>query len=99
MVRSAQVAGGALAAGTIGSLPSQSFADAPLAHLSASPPDLPPPPLSNADYWRFADWLAGYFDQLWDGDSAYYRSDTTHSFRNTGEGVARFFGITAPPNL
>jgi XRE family transcriptional regulator, regulator of sulfur utilization len=33
------------------------------------------------------------------GDSAYYRSDTTHSFRNTGEGVARFFGITTPPNL
>jgi transcriptional regulator with XRE-family HTH domain len=33
------------------------------------------------------------------GDSAYYRSDAPHSFRNTGPGVARFFGITTPPNL
>lgn len=33
------------------------------------------------------------------GDSAYYRSDTPHSFRNAGEGVTRFFGITTPPNL
>jgi transcriptional regulator with XRE-family HTH domain len=33
------------------------------------------------------------------GDSAYYRSDVPHSFRNTGPGVARFLGITTPPNL
>ena len=33
------------------------------------------------------------------GDSAYYRSDAPHSFRNAGDGVARFFGITTPPNL
>lgn len=33
------------------------------------------------------------------GDSAYYRSDVPHSFRNAGPGVARFFGITTPPNL
>jgi transcriptional regulator with XRE-family HTH domain len=33
------------------------------------------------------------------GDSAYYRSDVPHSFRNAGAGVARFFGITTPPNL
>ena len=33
------------------------------------------------------------------GDSAYYRSDAPHSFRNAGNGVARFFGITTPPNL
>jgi XRE family transcriptional regulator, regulator of sulfur utilization len=33
------------------------------------------------------------------GDSAYYRSDVPHSFRNTGRGVARFLGITTPPNL
>lgn len=33
------------------------------------------------------------------GDSAYYRSDVSHSFRNVGKGVARFFGITTPPNL
>jgi len=33
------------------------------------------------------------------GDSAYYRSDVPHSFRNVGAGVARFFGVTTPPNL
>lgn len=33
------------------------------------------------------------------GDSAYYRSDVPHSFRNLGPGVARFFGVTTPPNL
>jgi mannose-6-phosphate isomerase-like protein (cupin superfamily) len=33
------------------------------------------------------------------GDSAYYRSDAPHSFRNAGNGVARFLGVTTPPNL
>ncbi len=33
------------------------------------------------------------------GDSAYYRADLPHSFRNVGEGDARFLGITTPPNL
>jgi hypothetical protein len=73
VARSAQLAGGGLAVGALQPL-SRAFADAPLAHLSASPPELPPPPLSNGDYWRFADWLAQYFDQLWDGDHGYYRS-------------------------
>ena len=33
------------------------------------------------------------------GDSAYYRSDVPHSFRNAGRGMARFLGVTTPPNL
>ena len=33
------------------------------------------------------------------GDSAYYRSDVPHSFRNAGRGEARFLGVTTPPNL
>lgn len=33
------------------------------------------------------------------GDSAYYRADVPHSFRNAGTGRARFFGVTTPPNL
>lgn len=33
------------------------------------------------------------------GDSAYYRGDVPHSFRNTGKGEARFLGVTTPPNL
>lgn len=33
------------------------------------------------------------------GDSAHYRSDLPHSFRNVGRGEARFVGVTTPPNL
>ena len=33
------------------------------------------------------------------GDSAYYRADVPHLFRNVGEGEARFIGVTTPPNL
>jgi transcriptional regulator with XRE-family HTH domain len=33
------------------------------------------------------------------GDSAYYRADVPHSFRNAGTGEARFIGVTTPPNL
>jgi transcriptional regulator with XRE-family HTH domain len=33
------------------------------------------------------------------GDSAYYRADVPHSFRNAGAGEARFLGVTTPPNL
>ena len=33
------------------------------------------------------------------GDSAHYRSDLPHSFRNVGRGEARFIGVTTPPNL
>lgn len=33
------------------------------------------------------------------GDSAYYRADSPHSFRNSGRGEAIFFGVTTPPNL
>lgn len=33
------------------------------------------------------------------GDSAYYRSEMPHSFRNAGRGPARFIGVTTPPNL
>jgi len=33
------------------------------------------------------------------GDSAYYRADTPHSFRNAGRGEASFLGVTTPPNL
>lgn len=33
------------------------------------------------------------------GDSAYYRADLPHSFRNVGDGEAIFLGITTPPNL
>jgi transcriptional regulator with XRE-family HTH domain len=33
------------------------------------------------------------------GDSAYYRADVPHFFRNIGDDEARFLGVTTPPNL
>jgi transcriptional regulator with XRE-family HTH domain len=33
------------------------------------------------------------------GDSAYYRADVPHLFRNVGDGEAHFIGVTTPPNL
>ncbi len=33
------------------------------------------------------------------GDSAYYRAEAPHSFRNAGDGEACFLGVTTPPNL
>jgi hypothetical protein len=75
IARSAQVAGGAVAAGIGGPLPAVLAAGAPPSvRLLQGPPTLPSPPLGNADYWRFADWLAPYFDELWDPDRGYYRS-------------------------
>ena len=37
--------------------------------------------------------------ELDSGDSAHYRSDVPHSFRNVGRSEARFIGVTTPPNL
>lgn len=37
--------------------------------------------------------------RLGPGDSAHYRADLPHSFRNVGRGEARFIGVTTPPNL
>lgn len=42
---------------------------------------------------------AGEPHVLREGDAAYYRADIAHSFRNAGQGVARFVGVTTPPNL
>jgi transcriptional regulator with XRE-family HTH domain len=36
---------------------------------------------------------------LSEGDCAYYRAESPHSFRNVGDAEARFLGITTPPNL
>jgi transcriptional regulator with XRE-family HTH domain len=33
------------------------------------------------------------------GESAYYRADVPHSFRNVGASEVRFIGVTTPPNL
>ena len=40
----------------------------------SAPPGLPRPPLTDADYWRFADWLAPYFDALWLPERSQYGS-------------------------
>jgi hypothetical protein len=76
LIDSAQVAGGALAMGMTGRA-AAALAAEPVNKLTASPPDLGGPALGNGGYWGFADWLAKYFDQLWDGDRGYYRSGTS----------------------
>ena len=80
VARSAQLAGGALAIGIAGPLP-PALGEDPSAHLAASPPNLPVPPLADPDYWNFADWLAPYFDQLWVADDGYYRSGNSGNGR------------------
>jgi hypothetical protein len=37
---------------------------------------VPSPPLHDADYWQFADWLAGALDRLWSGALNTYTADT-----------------------
>ena len=79
LINSAQVAGGALAMGVTGRTAAALAAEAvqPNRLTASPPPDLGGPALGNGGYWAFADWLAGYFDQLWDGDRGYYRSGTS----------------------
>src|SRR4051794_3227736 len=69
VVRSAQAGAGLAIAGRgLGTPPARAAAPQPLperqlAALGAA--QLPAPPFTDADYWRFADWLAPYFDGLW----------------------------------
>ena len=63
MLRSAQVGAG-VAAGSLAA-PMSGFAFHGSEHRALAPPGLPRPPLRDGDYWRFADWLAPYFDSLW----------------------------------
>jgi hypothetical protein len=75
MLDSAQLAGGAMAAGLMRGVPQALAADpSPANLLSATSPTLPSPPLRDRDYWSFADWLVSYFDALWDPSRNYYRS-------------------------
>ena len=72
MLRSAQVGAG-VAAGSLAS-PLSGVAFHGSEHRALAPPGLPRPPLTDADYWRFADWLAPYFDSLWIPDRSLYGS-------------------------
>ena len=74
MLRSAQVGAGAAALGGLGTLPAPARAFHGAEHRALTPPTLPQPPLKDADYWRFADWLAPYFDALWLEDRSHYAS-------------------------
>jgi hypothetical protein len=42
--------------------------------VALSPPVVPPSSLTNDDYWRFADWLAPYFDAQWIPEKNQYGS-------------------------
>jgi hypothetical protein len=73
MLRSAQAGAGVLA-GAVLPLPELALAFHGSDHRALPPPGLPGPPLKSADYWRFADWLAPYFDALWIPERSHYGS-------------------------
>ncbi len=73
MLRSAQVGAG-VAAGGLVSVPPPAFGFHGAEHRALAPPGLPRPPLKDAGYWQFADWLAPYFDALWLPDRSHYAS-------------------------
>jgi hypothetical protein len=82
MLDTARLAGGAFATGLAAPVGASGAEVAePLRTLAQAPPDLAGSPLQNADYWRFADWLAPYFDELWDPDRHYYRSGASRNGR------------------
>jgi hypothetical protein len=72
MLRSAQAGAGVAAGGLASSFPARAFHGAE--HRALAPPGLPRPPLTAGDYWRFADWLAPYFDAVWQPDKNLYGS-------------------------
>jgi hypothetical protein len=73
VLRSAQVGAGMVAGGAL-SFPELAPAFHGSEHRALEPPGLPRPPLQDADYWRFADWLAPYFDALWIPERSHYGS-------------------------
>jgi hypothetical protein len=74
MARSAQLTAGLVAGGLAG-LPELGSAPAEAApRVALAPPSLPAASFGNADYWRFADWLAPYFDTLWIQEKSLYGS-------------------------
>ena len=75
MLRSAQVGAGVAAGSLVSPLPVPAFHGSE--HRALAPPGLPRPPLTNADYWRFADWLAPYFDALWVPEKNLYGSGSS----------------------
>jgi hypothetical protein len=82
MARSAQLTAGLLAGGLVGEagggllgLPELDAAGAaPVRDAAVPPPQLATGSLSNDDYWRFADWIAPYFDALWIPEKNVYGS-------------------------
>ena len=78
VARSAQLTAG-LAAARLAGLPEVQPAAAERARdVALTAPTLPQPPFDGDDYWRFADWLAPYFDQLWIPDKALYGSGNSN---------------------
>ena len=102
MLRSAQVGTGMLAGGLL-SFPEVAHGFPGSEHRALTPPGLPGPPLTDADYWRFADWLAPYFDALWLPERSQYGSGNSevgriyhNSLLLTTHAVAALAGHAGP---
>ncbi len=64
-----------------------------------NPPELGLPPMNDATYWRFADWVSGYFDRLWQDGGGHYASGSStggriyhNALMLTGHSVAALSG-------
>ena len=73
MLRSAQLTGALATAGVAG-VPAVARARVERELVALDPPSLPQPPYGRGDYWRFADWLQPYFDELWIPERRHYGS-------------------------
>jgi len=103
VARSAQLTAG-LAVGGLAGLPELQQAAAQRARdVVLSPPALPAGGFTADDYWRFADWLAPYFDALWIPERGLYgsgNSDVGRIYHNslllTTHAVAALTGHQGP---
>jgi hypothetical protein len=106
VARSAQAGAGlALASrfplGSAAAEPVQPLPERQLAALAA--PGMPAPPFADADYWRFSDWIAPYFDGLWLAEKSLYVSGNStvgriyhNALLLTTHAVAALAGHTGP---
>lgn len=103
VARSAQLTAGLVAGGLAGLPDLQQAAAQRARDVALTPPTLPAAGFGADDYWRFADWLAPYFDALWIPEKGLYgsgNSDVGRIYHNslllTTHAVAALTGHQGP---